>query len=435
MSSIGDTGFTGGFTLLPQGTNATDPASVAINQLPMFGGNNSGVISQVVYAIQAYGGFSTTQTFDNITRLPETMIAQYDVTGALEVLIPCSLFNARIGIVKHLGVVDNNVSVDYYDISANVLKVDSLTLTAEDFVAAIGNVNQIISVGNFSTIYNDFNNYVSQYFGFSSFTAGSEWGFGTLFTGELTFSTTQTNTDGTSLGTFQAAQFVKLLLSNSITGTAGTSDGTIADHNALNVYDQEKTAGLNFKDSSGGYITNLAGHLTVSGITKLLRNAVDANPFNNRGTQSPYWASDAHDDIDFGVTDGFYPNDLFFIPTQGFKITLKLNIDTEAFTSPLNNINQAVANGQGANFISNTTNDGLAGTTTGSTITGAQTATTTTSRTVTTTLLERVVTAPLLIRLQETGGVDTSGTALSPVYNHNYSATNGAGNTMVSTDL
>jgi len=425
--------YTGGFTLLPQGTNAASNSALTVNNLPLFGGNNQGAVTGTVYAIQAYGGFYTTQTFENITRLPETMIAQYDVTGALEVLIPCSLFNARIGIVKHLGVVDQNASRVYYDISANVLKTDSLVLTAEDFVAAVGNVNQIVSVGNFSTIYSDFNSYVAQYFGFANgnFPMGSEWGFGTLFTGELTFSTTQTN----QTGTFQAAQFVNLLKSNTYTNTAGTTDGTIANHNALNVSPDEKAAGLNFADTmpggdiSGAYITNLAGSLTVSGITKLLRNAVDANPFNNRGSLSPYWASDQHDNIDFGVTDGFYPNDLFFIPSSGFQITLKLNIDTEAFTSPLNNVNQSIGAGQSANFIDNS------GTTVNRAVDNqgqSLTATTTTARTVTTTLLQRVVTAPLLIRLQETGGVDTAGTELAPIYNNGYSAAAGAGNSQAS---
>ena len=424
--------YTGGFTLLPQGTNPADTNPLNVNQLPIFGGNNTGAVSGVVYAIQAYGGFSTTQTFENITRLPETMIGQYDVTGALEVLIPCSVFNEKIGIYKTNGVVDNNVSVDYYDISANVMKTDSLVIQASEFVSLVGNVNQIVSVGNFSTLYSDFNSYVAQYFGFANgnFPMGSEWGFGTLFTGELTFSTTQTNQPGI----FQAAEFVHLLMSD---GTADTTGSGITGHNALNVSSQEQAAGLNYGgDISGAYITNLAGSLTVTGITKLLRNAVDANPFNNRGVESPYWASDAHDNIDFGVTDGFYPNDLFFIPNNGFQITLKLNIDTEAFTAPLNNVNRATTGsnnstaGQGTNFIDNS------GTTVPVSVDNQGiplTATTTTSRTVTTTLLQRVVSAPLLIRLQETLGIDTQNINGLPVYNNGKTDTTGSnfGNTLL----
>lgn len=424
--------YTGGFTLLPQGTNPADTNPLSVNQLPIFGGNNTGAVSGVVYAIQAYGGFSTTQTFENITRLPETMIGQYDVTGALEVLLPCEFFNNKIGIYKINGVVDNNQSVDYYDISANVMKTDSLVIDALEFVARVADVNQIVSVGNFSTLYSDFNSYVAQYFGFANgnFPMGSEWGFGTLFTGELTFSTTQTN----QAGIFQAAEFVNLL---KFDGTADTNGSGIASHNALNVSSQELAAGLNYGgDISGAYITNLAGSLTVTGITKLLRNAVDANPFNNRGVESPYWASDAHDNIDFGVTDGFYPNDLFFIPNNGFQITLKLNIDTEAFTAPLNNVNRATTGtnnsnaGQGTNFIDNSgtsvpvsvDNQGI-----------PLTATTTTSRTVTTTLLQRVVSAPLLIRLQETLGIDTQDIAGQPVYNNGKTDTTGSnfGNTLL----
>jgi hypothetical protein len=391
--------YTGGFTLAPQNTNPVTGNAIIPNSLPAFSssGNNNGVIANSVYAIQAYGGFSTTKTFDNITRLPETMIAQYDVTGALEVLIPCSVFNAKIGIVKSAGVVSSGESRDYYDISANMLKHDSLTLSAQDFVQCVSNVNQIISVGTFHTLYSDFNSYVAQYFGFGAgFPMGTEWGFGTLFTGELTFSQTQTNL----AGTFQAAEFVALLKDDP---NADPTDSNAAAHNALNT---NGDTNINYLDNSGAYITNLAGSMIVSGITQLLRYAVDANPFGNRASDSPYLASDTTDNKDFGVTDGFYPNDLFFIPNNGFVITLKLNVDSEAFTHPLNNINLAASYGQGSNFI-NDVGGASTTTTTGPVDTGSQTATISTSRTITTTLLQRVVHAPLLIRLQETSGVDT----------------------------
>ena len=383
--------YTGGFTLMPQSTSGSSSA-ITPNSLPAFGssgnGNDSGVISNKVYAIQAYGGYSTTKTFDNITRLPETMIAEYDVTGALEVLIPCSVFNGKIGITKSAGSVTPGTSVNYYDISQNMLKTDSLTLSAQDFVQCVSNISQIISVGTFSTLYSDFNSYVTTYFGFGTFPAGTEWGFGTLFTGELTFSQTQTNT----AGTFLAAQFVALLNDSP---SADPTDSNAAAHNALNTTGD---VNINYQDNSGAYITNLAGSMIVSGVTQLLRYAVDANPFGNRAADSPYIASDPVDNKDFGVTDGFFPNDLFFIPQNGFQITLKLNIDSEAFTSPLNNINSA-APSQGQNFIADASGSNSL---TGTTATGSQTSTISNSRTITTTLLQRVVSAPLLIRLQET---------------------------------
>ena len=386
--------YTGGFTLMPQSTSGSASA-ITPNDLPAFGssGNNNGAISNKVYAIQAYGGYSTTKTFDNITRLPETMIAEYDVTGALEVLIPCSVFNAKIGIVKSGGTIVGDDSREYYDISENMLKTDSLTLSASDFVQCVSNVNQIISVGTFSTLYSDFNTYVTNYFGFSGFNMGSQWGFGTLFTGELTFSQNQTN----PAGTFLAEQFVALLMNNL---SADATDSNAAAHNALNTTGD---VNINYLDNSGAYITNLAGSMIVSGITQLLRYALDANPFGNRSTDSPYIASDDVDPKNFGVTDGFYPNDLFFIPNNGFQITLKLNIDSEAFTAPLNNINSA-APGQTGNYIADESPPPTI--LTGTAATANQTSTISTSRTVTTTLLQRVVSAPLLIRLQETAGVD-----------------------------
>jgi len=411
------TGLTGGYTYLPQGQTLYNASDLCHNVLPTFlyqdGTTTGSQITGVVYAIQAYGGFQTTRTFDNITRLPETLIAQFDTTGALEVIIPCQAFNSKIGITKVHGQVLNDSSRPYYDISENMLYTDALTLSSQEFVnyltdvsAAIPNTSafQVVSVGTFSTLYTDFNLYIAQYFGFSNgnFPAGSEWGFGTLFSGALQFASMQANS-----GVFDASAFVNLLRNNA------------------------------WSDVSGGYQTALTGSLTVAGITQLLRNAVDADPFNNRNPNSPYISSDMHDVRDYGVTDGFYPNDLFFIPNNGFQIALEVNIDQEAFSNPLNNINSqgntagvgtassrannpnnsnpnlvnTVGNvgdlsnslptsaGQGDNFLTNT---GSTTTTSANAGTGISTTTRiTAARTVSTTLLQRVVQAPLLIRLGE----------------------------------
>lgn len=361
--------YTGGYTYLAQGQTIYSSADTSHNVLPDF----TSTISNKVYAIQAYGGFQTTRTFDNIVRLPETLIAQFDVTGAVEVVIPVSVFNAKIGIVKTNGVVDNNVSVDYYDISNNMMKTDQLYLSPEEFVSCCSAATTVVSVGTFSTLYSDFTLYVAQYFGFSggNFPEGSEWGFGTLFSGELQFASAQGN-----YGVFDSAAFVNLL----------------------------RHSGNTFTDASGGSIPALSGGIQVAGITQLLRNAVDADPFSNRNANSHYPASDAHDPRDYGVTDGFYPDDLLFIPTNGFQITLKLGIDNESFSNPLNNINNPDSIGQSNNFLADTSN---VSTTTGTSITGSQTATISSSRTVTQTLLQRVVVAPLLIRMGATLGVDT----------------------------
>lgn len=388
--------YTGGYTNLPQGQYIYDPSALVHNTMNTTSFGSS--ISGLVYAIQAYGGFQTTRTFDNITRLPETLIAQFDVTGALEVVIPAKVFNAKVGIVKVDGTVINDSSRPYYDISDNMLYTDAINLSAQEFVNYMTDVSaavpgnaaaQVVSVGTFSTLYTDFNLYVAQYFGFSNgnFPEGSEWGFGTLFSGELQFPAMQGN-----MGVFDASAFVALL---------------------------RNTA---WSDGSGGAQTQLSGDIQIAGITKLLRNAVDADPFNNRHRGSRYISSDMHDPGDYGVTDGFYPNDLLFIPNNGFQITLKVNIDSEAFTNPLNNINLATtgsttnatgltdAAGQANNFLGNT---GAVSTTTGAAESGNQTSTITSSRTVSTTLLQRVVQAPLLIRLGETAGVDISSVYLA----------------------
>ena len=53
-----------------------------------------------VYAITATGGYSVGQTFENINRLPEYLLNQYDTTNAVEILFDVRTFNTKIGIIK-----------------------------------------------------------------------------------------------------------------------------------------------------------------------------------------------------------------------------------------------------------------------------------------------------------------------------------------------
>ena len=149
---------------------------------------------------------------------------------------------------------------------------------------------------------------------------------------------------------------------------------------------------------------------------------MDANPFNNRNPSTGTTASDPYDRSNYGVTDGFLENDLFFIPANGFQVTLKLAIDQEAFGNPLNNAgtgfltNTATSNSAAAtanaytnpslnvssvydhSFNDISLNQGV--NTVGQQQGGAATTTTFVSQTSSsTTLIQRVLQAPLLIRL------------------------------------
>lgn len=362
------TGATGGNAI----SYGTTGAAITSNSI----GSASSVIANKVYAIQAYGGYSTAQTFDNITRLPETLIGQFDVTGALEVLLDVRMFNMRIGIHKDTSNVQIITPVaNYYNLNTNMLLTDAFTISAAAFIKNLnvggdltyGQVStaNVVSVGVFSTIYSDFAAYVSQYFGFASVGSSQEEGFATLFSGEYGFNPNQ--------GVFDASAFCNLLHET--------------DYNV---------------DTSGAKITGLSGSVTVAGITQLLRNAVDQNPFGNRNPATGTTAGDPADRANYGVTDGFYADDLFFIPNNGFSITLNLNIDQEAYTNPLNNTNVTGNLPTGPNPLIGTQQTTAYNAESPAAVSsngGTNVSVVSSSTTATTTLIQRVINAPLLIRL------------------------------------
>jgi len=324
-----------------------------------------GTTNPVVYAIQAYGGFSTTQAFAKITRLPETIISQFDVTGALEVLMDVRLFNAKIGILKDSDNINVTTSTtSYYDMSMNLFKTDYFDVSAAEFVRNMNQtVTNIVDVGVFRTLYTDFANYVARYFGFASVGSTTEQGFASLFSNEADFLPNS--------GVFDQAAMLNL-----IRGTALGPDPT-----------------------TGAGITQLNGNIHIGGITQLLRNAVDANPFGNRDPINGTTAADPADRANYGVTDGFFADDLFFIPNNGFSITLTLGVDQEFYATPQNNPNPSSLFTQNTDASSNTL---VPGTNNVTTVTKTQTQTLT--------QISQTVTAPLLIRLANlTTAMDPTG--------------------------
>lgn len=310
------------------------------------------VYTGTVYAFQALGGYSVTQAFDTVHRLVETTVNHYDTTGAVEVLFDVRTLNAKLGITKD----SSNIlitSTNYYDSSNNVLNTDSITITAAQFITAMNTLDasytslsttNVVSVGKLSTMYSDFTAYVGSYFGLAS----GAHGFSTLFSAEYDFNPNN--------GVFNTTTFSNLISASS----------TI--------------------DASGAYITDLSGSITISGISKLLRNAVDANPFGNRDPSGGKTAGDPADHANYGVSDGFYENDMFFIPQAGITITLNLTIDNEAFPIPLNNVGPVLSSATGASQSA-----------TFNAFTNTSEAFTSVSQS-TAVLITRTLTAPLLIR-------------------------------------
>ena len=307
----------------------------------------SHVFTGTQYAFAGAGGFTTIQGLDTIHRGTQTLIERFDTTGAVEVLFDVRIFNDILGIQKD-GSNVNVLTTGFYDSSNNQMILDTVTITATQFLTGLNSTtSNIVSVGKYSSLYSDFAQYVSAYFGLST---TNDFGFETLFTGD-------NNLDPYINSVFDASAFMTI-----ISGSGDISPG-------------------------GSYINDLSGSIVINNITKLLRNAVDANPFGNRDVSSGITASDSNHRSNYGVTDGFFENDLIFIPANGITIALKVAIDTEGFPLPLNNIGPAndasTGTTQDASYNSNST----------STSTFLQTSTSTTA------LITRTSKAPLLIRL------------------------------------
>lgn len=309
------------------------------------------VFTGLVYALQGVGGFTTTQGFATVHRLVETLIAQYDVTGSVEVLFDVRDFNRKLNLYKDASNIDISAGPVYYNSVTDMLLTDTISLSAAEFRAGVLATEivaqRVLSVGKYSTLYSDFAAYVAAYFGLASATTTSTaLGVATLFSSEYNL-----NPNG---GVFDIPAFKTLM-------TAAA-------------------------DVSGAYINTLTGDVTISNITKLLRNAVDANPFGNRDPSAGTTAGDPAHRANYGVSDGFYANDLLFIPSSGINITLNLIIDTEGFPLPLNNVGPTFASSTGSSQ---------------DTAFGVDTATSTFNSVslATQTLITRSLAAPLLIRL------------------------------------
>lgn len=344
----------------------TDPTLTAItpNTIPV---SDSTIYSGLVYAIQGSGGFTTVKGFDTVHRLVETLISKYDVTGAVEVLLDVRTFNQKLNIWKDSSNIDISSVPVYYDSSNDTLLTDFVTLTAAEFISGINSAARVVSVGKCTTIYTDFAQYVASYFGLvGPTTTATPLGVATLFSSEYNF-----NPNG---GVFDTAALYNIISS--------INPGPV------------------FTDVSGAYIGSLTGSITINNITKLLRNAVDANPFGNRDPVAGTTAGDPSHRANYGVTDGFYANDLLFIPSDGITITLNLVIDSEGFPLPLNNMGPSFSSVTGA-----TQNSAFAASLPG-VPTPQITSTFTSTSNTTSALITRTLACPLLIRLQNLSTID-----------------------------
>ena len=265
------------------------------------------VYTSEVYAFEATGGFTMERGFDTIKLAEQTAPVYVDVTDAVQIKMDVLTFNDKLG---------------PFDSITDSFANDEISLSSEELTAGVTADSQIISVGKYSTLYSDFQSYVASYFGLAG-------GFSSLFTAASEFAIDRV--DPQTANVFNAASFIALLTASA-------------------------------QDSSGRYISDLSGSITISNITKLLKYSVDGNVFGNRNPEDKSW----------GVEDGFVAGDLIWVPS-GTTITLKLAIDPEAL-APLNNLSASQSTTVGEGIFTQTTE-------------------------ATTELITRVVTAPLLIKL------------------------------------
>lgn len=265
------------------------------------------VYTSEVYAFEATGGFTMERGFDTIKLAEQTAPVYVDVTDAVQIKMDVLTFNDKLG---------------PFDSITDSFANDEISLSSEELTAGVTADSQIISVGKYSTLYSDFQSYVASYFGLAG-------GFSSLFTAASEFAIDRV--DPQTANVFNAASFIALLTASA-------------------------------QDSSGRYISDLSGSITISNIAKLLKYSVDGNVFGNRNPEDTNW----------GVENGFVAGDLIWVPA-GTTITLKLAIDPEAL-APLNNLSASQSTTVGEGIFTQTTE-------------------------ATTELITRVVTAPLLIKL------------------------------------
>jgi len=216
-------------------------------------------------AISAAGGFVIEEGLQTITLNPVQQIGQYDLTLAIQVKMDVRAFNAKIGLYKDASNI--NIISTAFDMSTNKFPIDSITITADEFVAGVTQTSQIVSVGKYNTLYSDFITYINDYFNYAN-------GFSTLFN-----LSSVVDING---GVFDASAFIHIINENT--------------------YDPD----------TGTYVKDLSGSIQILQINQILNYIVYANSFQNRGTE----ISSKH---------GFIAGDLIFVP-EGLTAILNLYI-------------------------------------------------------------------------------------------------------------
>lgn len=238
--------------------------------------NNYYYLEGYYYSFTASGGFIGEEGAPALRYDLNELFEKFDLTDSVQVLYDVKTFNEKIGLIKDAS---NDVIIDtsYNDASDN-FPIDEITISSDDFVNGM-EVNQVISVGRLTTLYDEFSDFVKEYF-------SSPVGFTTLFS--------DTSDYNVNNGVFDASALLHIITEKPL-------------------------------DASGAYVNDLSGSVTINNVNELLKTACVLNIFGNRDpSDNPV------------IENGFLSGDLIFVP-NGLQITLNADIDPENF-APINSL-------------------------------------------------------------------------------------------------
>ena len=197
----------------------------------------------VMYVMEGSGGLFLEASTDYIESIqvpiqpPEPFNPDYyDVTQTLQLRIPSSLLNEKLGIYKDDDGYIIQENPNYDNINRKFYN-DTITISSSDLLNTMSNESFIISLGAFDTLYNDFMRKVNNYFGLNG----------------LSDQLIQQDIDTDVNGFMSKSEFLTTLKS---------------------------------KDQFQNY--HLQGDIVFSGINSSLRSAIKNNIFNNRENMRMY---------------------------------------------------------------------------------------------------------------------------------------------------
>jgi hypothetical protein len=219
------------------------------------------------YVIEASGGFLIIEGFPEIGLKNDTSsnVVSVDITDAIQLYFDVRKFNQLLGVIKDSS--NQTIIESSFNSLLNFFPNDTITLTSADFVKYMS-YQQVVSLGFYSCLYRNFNEYINHYFSYG--------GFSPIFENMYSL------TDNTDLynGVFDASSFMNII--------------TPDDLNVMSV----------------------SGEIIISNVNNELRNLIINNPYKNRTPTTQ-------------TIEGFIDGDKIYI-TNGISVTLNLHINNTA---------------------------------------------------------------------------------------------------------